>query len=92
MNSLPWWGVARVLVTHDVAEAVALADRVLLIEQGRLALDLRIDLPRPRTRNAAFAALEQRLLDRVLQVPDGADLTPAPVAPTIPAPQLRWAV
>lgn len=85
-------GFTAVLVTHDVAEAVALADRVLLIEQGRLALDLRIDLPRPRTRNAAFAALEQRLLDRVLQVPDGAELTPAPVAAAIPAPQLRWAV
>lgn len=85
-------GFTAVLVTHDVAEAVALADRVLLIEQGRLALDLRIDLPRPRTRNAAFAALEQRLLDRVLQVPDAADLTPAPVAAEIPAPQLRWAV
>ncbi len=88
-------GFTAVLVTHDVAEAVALADRVLLIEQGRLALDLRIDLPRPRTRDAAFAALEQRLLDRVLQVPDGADLAAAqtePLPAPIPAPQLRWAV
>ncbi len=61
-------GFTAVLVTHDVAEAVALADRVLLIEQGRVALDLRIDLPRPRLRDAAFAGLEQQLLDRVLQV------------------------
>ena len=29
------------LVTHDVAEAVALADRVLVIEDGRIAHDLR---------------------------------------------------
>ncbi|MDH0866155.1 ATP-binding cassette domain-containing protein [Mitsuaria sp. GD03876] len=84
------------LVTHDVAEAVALADRVLLIEDGRLALDLRVDLPRPRRRDAAFAALEQRLLDRVLSAPerealetrDGAGHWQVPV----PAPMLRWAV
>ena len=28
------------LVTHDVAEAVALADRVVVIDRGRIALDL----------------------------------------------------
>lgn len=61
-------GLTAVLVTHDVAEAVALADRVLLIEKGQIALDLTIDLPRPRLRDAAFASLEQQLLDRVLQV------------------------
>src|ERR1700749_3789339 len=38
-----------VLVTHDVAEAVALADRILLIEDGRISLDERVDLPRPRS-------------------------------------------
>jgi sulfonate transport system ATP-binding protein len=55
------------LVTHDVAEAVTLADRVLLIENGRVGLDLTIDLPRPRRRgNARFGALEAQLLARVL--------------------------
>jgi sulfonate transport system ATP-binding protein len=44
------------LVTHDVAEAVTLADRVLLIEDGVIARDLRIDLPRPRRRGSAEAA------------------------------------
>jgi len=63
-------GFTAVLVTHDVAEAVALADRVLLIEDGRLAFEQRIDLPRPRVRQAGFAALEQRLLDRVLATGD----------------------
>ncbi len=67
-------GFTALLVTHDVSEAVALADRVLLIDAGRLALDLRIDLPRPRPRDAAFAALEQRLLDRVLRTPDHANV------------------
>ncbi|MFT3720527.1 ATP-binding cassette domain-containing protein [Pseudorhodoferax sp.] len=56
------------LVTHDVQEAVALADRVLLVEDGRVALDQRIDLPRPRVHgDAALAAAEKRILDRVLR-------------------------
>ena len=60
-------GFTAVLVTHDVQEALALADRVLLIEDGRLGLDLRVDLPRGQRRgSAAFAALEQRILARVL--------------------------
>jgi sulfonate transport system ATP-binding protein len=61
-------GFTAVLVTHDVQEAIALADRVLVIEQGGIALDISIDLPRPRRRDAAFAALETRLLDRLLAV------------------------
>lgn len=57
-----------VLVTHDVQEAVVLADRILLIEQGRLALDLDVGLARPRARGGVkFGALEQKVLDRVLQ-------------------------
>jgi sulfonate transport system ATP-binding protein len=60
-------GFAAVLVTHDVQEAVALADRVILIDDGRIALDERIDLPRPRLRGTPdFARLENRILQRVL--------------------------
>jgi sulfonate transport system ATP-binding protein len=52
-----------IMVTHDVAEAVTLADRVLMIEDGKIALDLRIDLPRPRERGSAeVATLEGRIL------------------------------
>jgi sulfonate transport system ATP-binding protein len=52
-----------IMVTHDVAEAVTLADRVLMIEAGEIALDLRIELPRPRERGSAeVAALEGRIL------------------------------
>lgn len=58
------------LVTHDVQEAVALADRVLLVEEGRITLDQRIDLPRPRSRgNPGFALIEEAILARVLQHP-----------------------
>ncbi|MFN7864409.1 MAG: ATP-binding cassette domain-containing protein [Curvibacter sp.] len=82
------------LVTHDVQEAVALADRVILIEDGRIALDERIDLPRPRQRgSAAFAALESRILHRVLQKPEP-DVDAANDAhwPALPATGLRWAI
>lgn len=55
------------LVTHDVAEAVTLGDRVVLIEQGSITLDLEIDLPRRRSRGTAeFAALEGQVLAKVL--------------------------
>ena len=60
-------GFTALLVTHDVGEAVALADRVLVLQAGRVTLDLRIDLPRPRPRaSPAFAAVERRLLDVLL--------------------------
>ncbi|MFD1956024.1 ATP-binding cassette domain-containing protein [Paenibacillus thailandensis] len=55
------------LVTHDVSEAVALADRVVLIEEGRIALDLPVSLARPRERDSGFAYFEKRILDRVLR-------------------------
>lgn len=57
------------LVTHDVSEAVAMADRVLLIEEGNIGLDLTINLPRPRRRGSARQAeLESQILDRVMNV------------------------
>lgn len=63
-------GFTAVLVTHDVQEAIALADRVVLIENGKITLDEKIALPRPRARgNATFAQLEEFILSRVLQHP-----------------------
>ena len=57
---------ATLLVTHDVDEAVALADRVLVLEGGRIVLDLPNAAPRPRDRSApAFATMRARLLDRL---------------------------
>ncbi len=56
-----------ILVTHDVSEAVALADRILVIERGAVALDVPVDSPRPRRRgDAALASLEGRILDQLL--------------------------
>jgi NitT/TauT family transport system ATP-binding protein len=47
------WESARrtvMLVTHDIAEAVAMADRVIVFSHrpGRIVADIAIDLPRPR--------------------------------------------
>ena len=57
-----------IMVTHDVAEAVALADRVLMIEDGQITVDHRIFLPRPRERGSAeVAALEGRILRELLR-------------------------
>jgi sulfonate transport system ATP-binding protein len=42
---------AVLLVTHDVEEALVLADRVLVLEDGRIARDERVDLERPRRRD-----------------------------------------
>jgi len=86
-------GFTALLVTHDVQEAVALADRVILIEDGRIALDERIALARPRERgDAAFAAIENRILQRVLQQPER-PAEPADASwPGLPAHGLRWAI
>lgn len=56
-----------ILVTHDVAEAVALADRVILIEDGTVALDIPITLDRPRARNNDFVYFESLILERILE-------------------------
>ncbi|SEO14207.1 sulfonate transport system ATP-binding protein [Paenibacillus sophorae] len=58
------------LVTHDVSEAVALADRVILVEDGRITMDERIALGRPRLRDSGFAHYENVILKRVMNVTD----------------------
>jgi len=59
-------GFTAILVTHDVGEAVALADRVVVIDGGRIALDIAVDAPRPRHRgDARLAALEGRIIDHL---------------------------
>lgn len=61
-------GFTVLLVTHDVSEAVAMADRVLLIEEGKIGLDLTVDIPRPRRLGSVrLAELEAEVLDRVMK-------------------------
>ncbi len=65
---LDLWAASRptlVIVTHDVEEAVILADRVVVMqpEPGRVFTEIRVDLPRPRRRlDDAFIAVERRVL------------------------------
>ena len=79
-----------VLVTHDVDEAIVLADRVLVMRSrpGRIFEEIETDLPRPRDRQSAafdfakrriLAALD-RSLERVATIDDGETKTSAGAA------------
>ena len=60
-------GLTAILVTHDVSEAIALADRIILLEQGAVALEVAVDLARPRHRGShEFGRLEETILERLL--------------------------
>jgi sulfonate transport system ATP-binding protein len=61
-------GFTAILVTHDVSEAIAIADRVLIIEDGCIARDIHVDIGRPRQRGSAdLAALEGSILSELLR-------------------------
>jgi sulfonate transport system ATP-binding protein len=54
---------AVLLVTHDVDEAILLADRVIVLTDGAISLDTAVDVPKPRARDSPeFATLRRRLL------------------------------
>lgn len=68
---------AILLVTHDVDEAVLLADRALVLVDGRIAEEIHIDLPRPRDpSHPAFQAMRRRLLGDL-----GVEITPVTPIP-----------
>ncbi|MFC4661077.1 ABC transporter ATP-binding protein [Oceanobacillus aidingensis] len=55
-----------ILVTHDVSEAVYLADRVIVLDEGGVKLDQEIDLGRPRERDDKFTSYEKKILDQIV--------------------------
>jgi sulfonate transport system ATP-binding protein len=64
---------AVLLVTHDVDEAILLADRALVLVDGRITLDAPVGLARPRHRgHPGFIALRDRLL-AALGVPEAGE-------------------
>jgi sulfonate transport system ATP-binding protein len=63
---------AVLLVTHDVDEALALADRVLVLAGGRITYSGRVTLPRPRDRDHPdLTNLRTRLLSELGVTPEG---------------------
>jgi sulfonate transport system ATP-binding protein len=76
---------AVLLVTHDIEEAILLADRIVLLEDGKLAADLLVDLPAVGAGRRARIADLRKLLHRLLgidETPEGEPLVafhpPAP--------------
>jgi sulfonate transport system ATP-binding protein len=65
------------LVTHDVEEAVLLADRVFVLREGQISLNLAVEIPRPRrVGGPEFDALRDRFLEEL-----GVGLPDRPVSP-----------
>lgn len=83
---LALWAIARptlVLVTHDIEEALVLADRVAIMHArpGRIAAILQVTAPRPRDRlSSQFEALKREALGLL-----GAERSPSPKGELIPA-------
>jgi sulfonate transport system ATP-binding protein len=60
-------GFTAVLVTHDVSEAVHLADRVIVLDEGRISNDIAVPHPHPRKHGSAgLSELEGELLAAIL--------------------------
>lgn len=84
-------GFTVLLVTHDVQEAVQLADRVIVLEEGRIGLDLPVGLARPREpASPGVSAIEGTVLRRVLAQPSNDD-GPHDESPPKRG-RLRWAL
>lgn len=72
---------AVLLVTHDIDEAILLADRIVLLEDGRLAADITVALPATGIARRARIAELRALLHRLLGVEEFHDGAPDPAIP-----------
>ncbi|REE74976.1 NitT/TauT family transport system ATP-binding protein [Rhodococcus wratislaviensis] len=59
-----------IFVTHDLGEAVALADRIVLMGEGKVLDDVQVDIPRPRelatvSADPRYQAIYERLRERL---------------------------
>lgn len=60
-------GFTAVLVTRDVSEAVRLADRVIILDDNNITIDLQITLPRPRIKDNDADFFEQYILNKLME-------------------------
>jgi sulfonate transport system ATP-binding protein len=59
-------GFTVLLVTHDVDESLLLADRILVLDGGRIGVDVAVDVPQPRNiADTTLVALRRQLLSRL---------------------------
>ena len=93
---LALWADAKptlIHVTHDVEEAIVLADRVVVMRPrpGRIADEIAIDLPRPRDRqSAAFDFAKRRVLAALDRSLDRAVVTDARETKAEPGQAMWW--
>ena len=59
-------------VTHDIAEAVYLGDRVAVMDGGRIVQDIRIDVPKPRAPDVRYGVAFNRHCAQVREAMDTA--------------------
>lgn len=55
-------------VTHDIDEALVLADRIIVLNQGGIALDESVDFPRPRGEELRSSPQANTLRDQLLSI------------------------
>ncbi|WP_099466614.1 ABC transporter ATP-binding protein [Konateibacter massiliensis] len=65
-------GFTAIIVTHDVSEAVKLADRVIVIEENKVKLDIKIQLPRPRITGNDSSYYEKIILSHIMKQQEAA--------------------
>jgi len=66
LDALKELGFTAMIVTHDVSEAVKLADRVIVIESNEIKLDIKIELPRPRITGNDSSYYEKIILSHIM--------------------------
>ncbi|OPX43071.1 aliphatic sulfonates import ATP-binding protein SsuB [Ruminiclostridium hungatei] len=59
-------GFSAIIVTHDVSEAVKLADRVIVIDENEIRLDIKIQLTRPRVTGNDSSYYEKIILSNIM--------------------------
>jgi len=66
-------GTSVFFVTHDIGEAVYLADRVAVMDAGRIRHDIRVDLPRSRTQQVRYGAAFNAICAELRQAMDSGE-------------------